>query len=223
MRIQAFINDWNSPRARQLVLARHLEESAPDRDTRIDIQLLESYDVPFSVQWDEAVSKFTGDIFVWAMADTFPFDPTSTRRMFSTMKHAYAVCDVAMYAPNVDWTSVVYNTKKLKPIMQGVFEVPATDLVFATLDRELLERLPPLGNNTHGWAYDYLMAHIATHEMGRRRAVVRDYNFLINHPQGKAYSEPEAEAQKNTWIASLSPVHQAGIRAQMRLQEETCV
>jgi hypothetical protein len=178
---------------------------------------LSSFDVPFSVQWEEAVSKFTGDIFLWAMADIGFRDPVED--IFVSMYRAYSRGDVAMYAPNLDYTAMVYDTSKLRQVDLGLFEVAGTDLIFVSLHRDLLELLPPLGCNTHAWAYDYLMTHIAHSKLGKK--VVRDYNFMIAHPYGKAYSEPEAIAQQNEWIHHLSFVHQMGIREQQAIQERT--
>jgi hypothetical protein len=209
--IEAFIPNWASPRTHALALAETLEPFC------CKTTVLSSFDVPFSVQWEEAVSKFTGDIFLWAMADIELRDPVED--IFASMYGAYARGDVAMYAPNLDYTAMVYDTSKLRQVDLGLFEVAGTDLIFASLHRDLLELLPPLGCNTHAWAYDYLMTHIAHSKLGKK--VVRDYNFMIAHPYGKAYSEFEAIEQQNRWLRSLPFEYQQGIGQQQEMQART--
>jgi hypothetical protein len=213
MIIEAFIPDWDSPRTRASVLLTVLEQGCKTK-------ILDSYDVPFSVQWEEAVSKFTGDIFLWAMADTMPQEPNRVGEMFLKMRCMYDRGDIAMYAPNVDWTSQVYNTNKLRVVEPNVFEVCGTDLVFASLSRELLELLPPLGVNTHAWGYDYLMTHIAHQKLGKK--VVRDYNYLIDHPQGKAYKDEEAQNEMMRWQKGLPWEYQQGMTEQAYMQSVLC-
>jgi hypothetical protein len=200
--IQAFIADWDSPRTDPYTLLRQLGEHC-------EVTLLKAYDVPFSVQWEEAVNRFTGDIFLWVMADAkLPFDVSA---MFNTMYKIYSTHDVGMYAPNLDWTSMTYDCSKLKEFIpkSNIYEVPGTDLIFVSLSADLLETLPPLDNNRHGWLYDYLIASVAE-KMGL--AVLRDYNFTIDHPYGKAYSEIAAQKQAAQWFDQLAPAHQRGIR-----------
>jgi len=131
--------------------------------------------------------------------------------MFTNMRKMYNQVDVGMYAPNLDYTQMTYNRSKLKEFIpkSNIYEVPGTDLIFASMSRDLLEALPPLGCNIHGWAYDYLAASVAG-RMGL--AVLRDYNFLVDHPYGKSYNELEADYQATNWISQLAPVHQRGIR-----------
>lgn len=194
MKIQAFIPEWNSPRCNADYVLRQLERYCATAT------ILDSYDVPFSIQWEEAVRRFDGDVFLWAMGDVkLPFDVSE---MFWQMRKMYQRGDVGMYAPNLDYTDMTYNRSKLPELYPGagIFEVAGTDLVFVSLNRRLLESLPLLLNNTHGWAYDYLAAGIA-YKMGYK--VLRDYNFLVDHPRGKAYSEIEADEQTTKWIENL--------------------
>lgn len=207
MIIQAFIPDWNSPRTHSYLLREQLSKHC-------DTQILKSYDVPFSIQWEEAVSKLTGDVMLWAMADVFL--PDNLSRMFESMRGMYNRGDIAMYAPNLDWTSMVCNSQKLPKVDAGVYEVPGTDLVFASMSKELLAATPPLGINTHGWGYDYLLSYIANWKLGKK--VVRDYNFLIQHPYGKAYLTPEAESQMISWMKNLPTEYQVGIHELQDIQ-----
>lgn len=211
MNIQAFIPDWKGIHANPWMLQNHLEPFC-------EVTILESYDVPFSIQWEEAVSKFDGDVFLWTMADARLNPNYRYQDLFPAMVGAYYRGDVGMYAPNLDYTAMVYDTSKLRQVEPGLYEVAGTDLVFASIHRDLLAALPPLGCNTHAWSYDYLIASIAT-KMGKK--VVRDYNFLIDHPYSKAYSEPEAIGQQDAWIQGLSWEHQEGIREQQKIKVRT--
>lgn len=205
MRIQAFIPDWKSPKTNAFLMYYAL-------DAHCETTILDAYDVPFAQQWEEAVSRFTGDIFLWAMADV---EPGNLEDMFPRMVQIYERGDIAMYAPNVHYSSQRYDKSKLRYVEPDLYEVCGTDLVFCSLTKELLSALPPLGCNSHAWSYDYLMTVIA-HEQGKR--VVRDYRFDFSHPEGSIYDKSDAVAEQRRWFMNLPAQWQLGIREQTELQ-----
>jgi hypothetical protein len=205
MRIQAFIPDWKSPKTNAPLMYDAL-------DAYCETTILDAYDVPFARQWEEAVSRFTGDIFLWAMADV---EPGNFEDMFPRMVKIYERGDIAMYAPNIHYSSQRYDKSKLRYVEPDLYEVCGTDLLFCSLTKELLSALPPLGVNLHAWSYDYLMTVIA-HRQGKR--VVRDYRFDLRHPEGSIYSKPEALEQQHWWLNHLDVFDREGILDQRRLQ-----
>jgi hypothetical protein len=205
MRIQAFIADWKSSTTNALLMYGAL-------NAHCETTILDAYDVPFAQQWEEAVSRFTGDIFLWAMADV---EPENLEDMFPRMVQIYERGDIAMYAPNIYYSSQRYDKSKLRYVEPDIYEVCGTDLLFCSLTKELLSALPPLGCNSHAWSYDYLMTVIA-HRQGKR--VVRDYRFDFSHPEGSIYNKPQALAEQATWMKSLDIFDSIGILEQQRLQ-----
>jgi hypothetical protein len=205
MRIQAFIPTWHSPTTDEYRMLHALE-------THCETTILDAYDVPFAQQWEEAVSRFTGDIFLWAMADV---EPGNFEDMFPRMVQIYERGDIAMYAPNIHYSSQRYDKSKLRYVEPDLYEVCGTDLLFCSLTSELLLALPSLGGNSHAWSYDYLMTVIA-HKQGKR--VVRDYRFDFVHPEGSIYNKGDAMTERCQWFMGLPTQWQLGIREQTELQ-----
>jgi hypothetical protein len=205
MHIQAFIPDWKSPKTNASLMYYAL-------DPHCETTILDAYDVPFAQQWEEAVSRFTGDIFLWAMADV---EPGNFEDMFPRMVQIYERGDIAMYAPNIHYSSQRYDKSKLRYVEPDVYEVCGTDLLFCSLTSELLFALPSLGCNSHAWSYDYLMTVIA-HKQGKR--VVRDYRFDFSHPEGSNYNKGDAMLERLHWMVDLPMDLQEGIVEQQKLQ-----
>lgn len=193
--VQAFIPRWNSPtcHAEQLRLALH-----PHVDR---VEVLEAYDVPFAEQWAEARSKFTGDIFLWVMADV----SLPSNVITFVMRMTNVLCSrigVAAWAPNIEHSAVVYNRKRLKELVTDVYDVPGTDLVCVALRAGLLGLLPE--PSPHGWCFDYLIAGAARSVFGEH--AVRDYSVTVKHPLGKkAYDECKALKETGEWLGGLPP------------------
>jgi len=189
-----------------------------ESDTDIPVEILSRRNEPWAYQWEEAVSKFDGDVMLWIMADTILREP-SYAPLIKTMRKVYATGDVWMYAPNLDYTSQVYNINRLKQHAVGVYEVCGTDLVFTSIHRNLLRLLPSVGVNLRGWGYDYLMTHLANQ---MNKVVVRDYNFMVDHPKTNCYNHLEAITYMNLWIETLPMPWKIGIYDQMSTQEKLC-
>jgi hypothetical protein len=146
------------------------------------------------------------------MADV---EPGNFEDMFPRMVQIYERGDIAMYAPNIHYSSQRYDKSKLRYVEPDVYEVCGTDLLFCSLTSELLFALPPLGCNSHAWSYDYLMTVIA-HRQGKR--VVRDYRFDFKHPEGSSYDKVTALYQYGQWLTKLPTEMRLGIMDQQDLQ-----
>jgi len=220
MKIQAFIADWDSKHTRAGVIQQQIHCA-----TNIPVRILSRRNEPWAYQWEEAVSRFDGDVMLWIMADTVLRGPVETLQgsyfpaLINKMKEVYSTGDVWMYAPNLDYTSQIYNTKRLKEHSPNVYEVCGTDLVFTSIHRNLLRLLPSVGVNIRGWGYDYLMTHLAN-TMGKK--VVRDYNFMVDHPFTNCYERTDADTKMHIWIQSLPQLWRDGIYNQMQAQEKLC-
>lgn len=218
MRIQAFIADWDSPHTHAKVIQQHIH-----CETTVPVRILSRRNEPWAYQWEEAVSKFNGDVMLWIMADTRLRDNSSGecrhKELIQKIQDVYSSGDVWSYAPNLDYTAQIYNTKKLKEHSPDVYEVCGTDLVFVSVHRNLLRLLPSLGVNIRGWAYDYLMTYFAN-QMGKK--VVRDYSFMVDHPETNSYDRTDADTKMHNWLMSLPQNWRTGVYDLMNEQAKLC-
>lgn len=210
MKVEAFIPDWRSPKCDAGLLRKHLEQCCK-------VTILDAYDVPFTEQWKEAVSKFKGDIFIWAMADTrvhnFPY-------LYSRMLEAYRFHGAGIYAPNVNYTSQIYNRQKLFQVAPDLYEVNGTDLVFVTMARHILEETIKIAMpSTRGWGYDYLLSAV-TKDIGAK--ILRDYSILIDHPEGSVYGHEIALKEQQEWFNKLPLKWQEDIKWNREEQARLC-
>lgn len=211
MKIQAFVTTWDSAGPNAENTARRLAQHCPTR-------LLSSlYNRPFAEQWDYATKLFNGDIFLWVMGDVVP--PVDLFGMFNAMIAAYSTREVGMYAPNIEWTSQIYNREKLREFSTNVYEVCGTDLLMTSVSKELLDVAPSIIGNSRGWYYDYALAAYAR-TLGKK--IVRDYNFIAAHPQGSNYDMTTALYDAKNWLSRLPASGQIAIDNLVKEQARLC-
>jgi hypothetical protein len=161
----------------------------------------------FSAQWNEAVRRFDGDVLFHVQADATLDD---FRPLLDRAVAVFARYPLGVYEPNVDYTSIIYDRRRLRAVEPDLLEVPLTDCTCWFVAGELLRRLPPvdLAVNRFGWGI--AAAHAA---MARRagRLCLRDYAFTVVHPRARGYPSPVANAQRLAYTRSLGPTLAAEI------------
>jgi hypothetical protein len=196
-KVQAFVSSWNGCEDNVKDTVSLLSAYCPTK------HLEETHHQPFAVQWEDAVNKFftpeySADIFLWVAGDVRV--PSDLHRLFFNMNYTLGSGLVAIYAPDVYWTSQIYNREKIPLFMPNAYEVCGTDLLMCAITRGLLQVAAPITGNTRGWYYDYALTAYA-HVIGKK--VVRDYSVTAGHPRGSAYDMTGAIEASEKWRKSL--------------------
>ena len=188
MRVQAFIPDWDSPTCNSYEVYSRL---SPYCSTEI----LSSYGTPFREQWNEALSLFTDDIMIWAMADCRPENwDCAYPAMLKLMNRG----DIGIWAPHLNKPSQL--TRKSVEIESGIFDVQFTNMVCIAISKTLLDQMPVIEMHPNGWMYDYLMTAVARRN-GMKNIV--DTRFEVLHKYGSIYDTTAAEQEMKRWHERL--------------------
>src|ERR1700674_159523 len=179
MKVQAFIPSWPGDKQRPEELVKIM---SPYCETIV----LDNPEHYFAEQWAEMRKRFTGDIMLWVMADVTLHD---FPEMYAECVRLLSRDDVGVYAPNVCWTGHIYDISKLKEVEPRVYEVSMTDMLCYAVRSDVLNQLMPISIRCHGWGIELMLTVIAN-RMGRK--TVRDYRFLVDHPNDTGYSIAEA-------------------------------
>jgi len=209
IRIQGFIFNWPGKKqhAAQLeeMLRKHCEVSVINSDD--SLRNIHSHwhhignDAYFTEQWNGAVKRFDGDVFLHIQADIWP---QNVGKMLSECLRCMREHDVGVYAPDLDFQPHAFSPHSLVPVEKGIYEVPINDGSFWAIKASVLRNTPGIDPkvNRLGWGIDFVVAAVAK-RMGLR--VVRDYRFRAGHIRSRGYNSQQAAAQ---WVAlkeSLDP------------------
>lgn len=227
MRFEAVIFNWRGHEGRAAALEHEFSvlcpvrvinsESAAERRHPHWEQVGE--DAYFAAQWQRAIERFDGDVLFHVQADAAsPHFPQILERCRDAMQRHGA----GVYAPNVNFTSWVYDRKKLRHLGDELYEVPQTDCTCWAISREVLEQVPKVdpAQNKFGWGIDFLVIG-AARALGR--PVLRDYRYTVAHKwRGSGYDVVAAETQVLQMLAGLpSPLRE--IDAQLRREAEAAL
>jgi hypothetical protein len=190
MKVQAFIPNWKAPTCDAVEVYSRLITHCP-------AEILHGYSLPFREQWEEALSKFTGDILLWAMADC---RPENWARAYPAMLKLMAREDVAIWAPNLNQPTQLAGREVRPDSEPGVFETATSNMICFAVKRALLEKIPPVEMHRNGWMYDYLMTAVAR-DNGMK--VLVDGRFEARHTPGSIYDTRRAEFEAMLWTANL--------------------
>lgn len=192
MKVQAFIPNWDSPTCDAVEVYSRLVTQCPT-------EILHAYDVSFREQWKEALSKFTADVMVWAMADC---RPENWARAYPAMLKIMERSDVAIWAPHLlQPTQLAGGDITDFPIASpGVFEVASSNMICFCVKRGLIEKMPDIEMHRNGWMYDYLMTAVAR-ENGMK--VLVDARFEARHTPGSIYDTRRAAYESMMWTSEL--------------------
>lgn len=163
----------------------------------------------FSAQWNRAMELFDGDLLFHIQADA-RFD--DFERLLAKIDHVFRTYPVGVYEPNVDFTDVTYQRAQLFEIEPDLLAVPMTDCTCWCVHGDVIRSFPriDLSASRLGWGVVGAVAAVSQLRVGKY--CVRDYGFLIDHPQGRGYSTTAALAEIRSYMLSLDP----DVRARMR-------
>jgi hypothetical protein len=180
MNVQAFVPDWPGEKQHAANIVAAL--------SRYPVHILNDPSEYFNAQWARARSMFTGDVLLWVMADAIL--PANFGEMLPEMERVMATGRVGWYAPDLEWTSFIYNRSTLLEFEQGIFEVPNTDSVCFGIRGDVVRAMPHIDPKLcFMWGMDFT-AILTAHLMGLK--IVRDYRFKIEHPNSTGYDIEEA-------------------------------
>jgi hypothetical protein len=193
MRVQAFIPNWPGPKQHASELAAVIRDYCPTT-------VLNDPNDYFNAQWEKARSQFTGDILFWCMADVTL--PQGFSHMFGEGRYFMSRPDTGWWAPDIDWTSYIYDKSDLSPVAPDVYEVPNTDSLCFMIRRDVVNAMPYIDPKiSFMWGMD--ITAIATARLLGLK-VVRDYRFKAQHPNDTGYSIPAAGAGMNPLFNTMS-------------------
>jgi hypothetical protein len=163
----------------------------------------------FTEQWNAALDRFSGDVFVHIQADIWP---VKVGKVLSNAANYISHHGVGVYAPNVDFNAHYYRKDALRKLEEGVFEVPATDCCFWAIKGEILRHAPRVDSrvNKLGWGIEYMVGAVAR---SKDLKLVRDYRFTAGHEKGSGYDLTQAAAE---WVSLRN-----SLSAQLRKRMET--
>ena len=171
MIVQAFIPDWPGPK-------QHAVEINDVVSMRYPTKILNDPSDYFNAQWNKACQQFTGNILLWVMSDIKL--PKNFFRMCDEMERLMAREDIGWYAPDVAWTSYIYDKESLPIVEPEVCEVPNTDSLLFAVRADVIKEMPFIDPGIcFMWGMDVL-ASTTIRLMGLK--MIRDYRFKAEHP-----------------------------------------
>lgn len=209
MQLHVFLFNWPGTKQRAAELEEKIRPHAPVTVLNSDDSLIERHphwhhmgnDAYFTEQWNKARTLFQGEILFHLQADGWldDFGP-----VLGECERSMREQNVGVYAPDVDFTDHVFAPARLKPVSEGLYEVPQTDCTCWAVTADVLARTPSFDPavNKLGWGIDYVNI-AAARLMGRR--VVRDYRFKVQHPEGRGYGKQAAALQWHATLPTLQP------------------
>lgn len=195
MKIQAFIPDWPSNgKTHASDIVNIIRDYCP-------VTILNDPSDFFNHQWEKARAQFTGDVLLWWMADVSL--PASFGQLYGRALETLGRSDIAWYAPDIAWTSYIYDQKDLNQVAPDIYEVPNTDSLFMFIRGDLVRAMPYIDPKiSFMWGMD-IIAIATARLMGLK--VVRDYRFKAEHPNDTGYSIPAAGAGMSPLFDTLMP------------------
>lgn len=194
MRVQAFIPNWPGPK-------QHADKIFNELTNYCPTTILNDPDDYFNAQWEKAREMFTGDVLLWVMADVTL--PERFQFMFFEGLRTLARPDVGWYAPDIEWTSYIYDRADLHEVEPQIYEVPNTDSLCFMIRRDVVDAMPHIDPKvSFMWGMD--ITAIATARL-KGLKVVRDYKFKALHPNCTGYDIPRAGNEMIPMFNAMPP------------------
>ena len=202
--VEAYVPNWPGPK-------QHAEATAAIIRPFCSVTILDNPDDYFNAQWHRARTLFLSkhrkgslksNALLWVMADIWP--PKNFQGMLDAGRHILSFPDVGWYAPDVAWTSYIYDDKYSLPcLIPQVFEVPNTDSLCFMIRGDVVEAMPFIDPKvSFMWGMDFIA--IATAKLLNLKAV-RDYRFKAEHPNSTNYNIDAASQGMVPLFESLDP------------------
>lgn len=161
----------------------------------------ESY---FTAQYLKAVELFDGDALFHIQADASYNDWAP---IYEAAKKFHEKYNWGIYAPNVDYTWYDSSRADLKEFEfdeDHLKMVMNTDCTCWMVHKDIIEEAKNRGVDFSpykmGWSFDIIYTALS---FMKRRPVIRDYNFTIDHPMGTNYNKDVAEKEMHDLFNSL--------------------
>lgn len=194
MRVQAFIPNWPGPK-------QHADDVFYVLNQYCRTTILDNPDEYFNAQWERARGCFDGDALLWCMADVML--PGDFDQMFGEAVRLIERPDIGWYAPDIDWTSYIYDKEDLVLVEPDIYEVPNTDSLLFMIRKDIVNAMPHIDPNvSFMWGMD--VTAIATARLLGLK-VVRDYRFKAGHPNSTGYDIPRAGNEMIPMFNAMRP------------------
>ena len=161
----------------------------------------ESY---FTAQMSKALELFDGDVLFHIQADA-SFD--NWQPIYDSAEKHFKKYKWGIYAPNVDFTWYVSERTDLDMFniaQKNLKMVANTDctcwMIHKDIINEAIKRKIDFSPYKMGWSFDIIYTALS---YMKKRPVLRDYNYTVQHPKGTNYSKGIAEAEMHTFYQSL--------------------
>jgi hypothetical protein len=202
-----FVFNWKPTIHNVLDYEKRLKES--NKQHRI-VNIVEDYTYPnwlqlddsyyFTKQFHKAIQNFDGDFYFHIQGDvTTDLD---IEQIEERMIETYKKSSFGVYAPNVDWTfwdqkSIIGNTK-----FDHLKVVRTTDCSFWCIHRDVIEDYKQYievmnKHNKYGWSIDLMVCALS---YIRKRPVIRDYSYTVQHPTSTNYDRSDAEIEMHQLV-----------------------
>lgn len=204
--VQAYVPSWPGKKQHAQSTAEIIEQCCPT-------VILDNPEHFFNQQWDEARRRFLNNrwnwnedslkesALLWVMSDVWP--PDDFKGMFQAGCDLLSNAGVGWYAPNVAWTSYIYDRKDLQQLSPGIYEVPNTDSLCCMIRGDVVAAMPFIDYNvSFMWGMDFVA--IATARLLGLKAV-RDYRFDARHPNSTGYDIDKASQGMKEMLEGFSP------------------
>ena len=145
-------------------------------------------DAYFGDQWNRALAEFRGDVLFHHQADAMLLGGDYSR-LVAAGRQAFRAHSAGIYAPRVDFSAHDHTHRAADEKSAGIFSVKNTDCTCWMVHCSVLRSQPRKLKSRLGWGIDQLYCDQAR---AMQLGVLRDYRFLVHHPQGTGYKHDEA-------------------------------
>jgi hypothetical protein len=158
----------------------------------------------FTDQFMMALKLFSGDIF-WHVQGDASYDKWS--ELVTDAKKYWEKYEWGIYAPNVDYTWYTANRTDISGLLvsdTNLKIVACTDCTCWFIHKDVIQdfkdRNIDMTPYTMGWGWDIVLPSLA---FLKQKPVFRDYNHVIQHPEGTNYNKDKAEREMLALFESL--------------------
>jgi hypothetical protein len=215
MRIQSFVFNWPGHSENAARLAADLAAISTVTVINSDPDVAAAHpgwdhldsEAYFSAQWNRAVELFDADLFFHVQADA---RPDNVAAVLARAQQVLAGRSAGVYEPNVDYTFFRYDRGLLREVEPGLFEVPVTDCTCWAIRGSIVRQFQPVDVdvNKFGWGISSVVAALCRLEGA---SCVRDFRFLVRHPNSRGYATDLASREAVRYVNGLP----ATIRAEV--------
>lgn len=211
MKIQTFIFNWKNQYEKTLEKINQLKIigkkpiviNSDDEHKEAEWHNIgeESY---FTAQFLKALELFDGDILFHIQADA-SFD--NWKLIYDSALKYQKRYKWGIYAPNVDFTWYVSERTDLDMFniaQKNLKMVANTDctcwMIHKDIINEAIKRKIDFSPYKMGWSFDIIYTALS---FIKKRPVLRDYDYTIQHPQGTNYNKGTAEVEMHNLYQTL--------------------